>query len=131
MILFFLALSVVLFYSMSRRAATFHNQVIEGLSRGIVITSFAAYLGFSLSLIGRNTRFEHTKAEYNYLKYIVENCEVKAEDQVESIYFYIEKDVMDMNNTISEHKAGSESFLFSLWYSAEIGELETIALKQH
>lgn len=131
MILFFLALSVVLFYSMSRLGATFHNPVIEGLSRGIVITSCAAYLGFSLSLIGRNTRFEHTEEEYNYLKYIVENCEVKAEGQVESIYFYIEKDVMDMNNTISEHKAGSESFLFSLWYSAEIGELETIALKQH
>lgn len=93
---------------------------LGGLSATVVVF-------ICISLIGINAEFEVTKAKYENVKYEVDRYNMSYEsDKIDAIT--LRQSVLDMNNTISQHKILSENPWHSLWYSEEIGNLEKLVV---
>lgn len=104
---------------------------IVSLIAAVVVAVFMVVV--PLTLINRNSRFEYTAEEYNNMKSLVEqynNCPDSSAFRIVSLEQDIREDVLDMNNTISEHKVMSKSPWVGPWYSEKVGRLEKLKLNE-
>lgn len=80
-----------------------------------------------LTLINIGKRFEEEKEHYTNLKMQVEDYNALPDSCKNVSFEYdIRKDVLRMNNNISNHKVMSRSPWLNVWHSKEIGDLEKL-----
>lgn len=93
--------------------------------------AFLLNLGIYTSLVNINKEFEYTIEKYGNLKTLVEEYNETVDSTgYPELEYDIRKQVVDMNNEISEHKVMCKSIWKGPWYSKEIGALPKLSVKR-
>lgn len=81
----------------------------------------------AISLCNRGNRFENIKEQYTNIKMQVDDYN-NLPDSLKNVSFEydLRNNVVEMNNTVSEHKVMSKSIWTGPWYSEEVGILEKL-----
>ena len=124
----FIILGVVMLISIALLIIDNHKYVLNDelgvLTWFVGIICFVAMLTCACTLINIRYYFDIIEEKYNNLKAQVEVYKNEEHDKVEA--YSLRDDVLEMNNTISEHKVKSKSPWVNVWYSKRIGNLEKI-----
>ncbi len=91
--------------------------------------AFFILLILTVSLCNRNKRFDNIKEQYENIKMQVDDYN-NLPDSIKNVSFEYDmrKNVIKMNDVISEHKVMSKSIWTGPWYSEEVGNLEKLHL---
>lgn len=93
--------------------------------------AFLLNLGIYASLVNIGKEFEYTIEKYGNLKTLVEEYNETVDSTgYPELEYDIRKQVVDMNNEISEHKVMRKSIWKGPWYSKEIGDLPKLSVKR-
>lgn len=101
----------------------------DGLSVVFMGTGVIALLGTiiaALTLININTRFQEKLYDYEVITQMVESYDGQDFGNMDGLT----KQVVEMNLTITQHKAHYNSLWTGLWHSEEIANLEPIRFDQ-
>ena len=101
--------------------------VLQPLCFACGIIALCAEVCMLLSTITLSSEFAYTEAQYNNLKKQVEYAD--QDDIVTDAN--LRNQVLEMNNTISEHKCYSSNIWIGVWYSERIGNLEPLKWKSN
>ena len=97
----------------------------------IIVIAFLLNIAIYTSLVNIGKEFEYTIEKYDNLKTLVEEYNETVDSTgYPELEYDIRKQVVDMNNEISEHKVMRKSIWKGPWYSKEIGALPKLSVKR-
>lgn len=127
----FIILGAVTLISITLLIIDHHKYILDdglGVLTWIVgVICFVAMLLCTCTLINIRYDFDIIEEKYDNLKLQVEVYNNEEHNKVEA--YSLREDVLEMNNTISEHKVKSKSPWSNVWYSEKIGNLDKISMK--
>ena len=97
----------------------------------VLFFDILAIIVLPLDLINRNARFEYQIERYNNVQQMVEEYNSLPDSsahRIESLEADIRDKILDVNNTIAEHKVMSKSLWTGPWYSEKVGNLPKLSL---
>lgn len=102
----------------------FYNDSCVFIGGGMSILFFVILIFMFLTLAGIKAEFNTFINRYEYTKNIVENYCYGDYGNT----FELTNQIIEINNTIAEHKAKCDNPWYNVWYSKDIGELEPLFL---